>query len=213
MANFFLVAENDELTLIDTGNKDSLDNIRGKIKEKGYNLDQLKRIVITHAHFDHAANVGPIKEASGAKVMAHEAEVPYITGKDSVPRPGGIGGFLFHVIEPFFRPPPVDVDVTVKDGDTIEGTGLTVIHAPGHTPGSICLYHAGARALFPGDLLINRSWKLTGPISFFSSDINEARRSVGRLVDLDIETIYFSHGGTMKDVPKGLVRDFLPTLK
>ena len=47
MANFFLVAENDELTLIDTGNKDSLDNIRGKLNEKGYDLDQLKRIVIS----------------------------------------------------------------------------------------------------------------------------------------------------------------------
>ncbi len=206
MANFFLVVDNDELTLIDTGNKDKVENIRARFEKLGHDLGQLKRIVITHSHFDHTGSLAALKEATGALVMAHEAEASYINHESRMPRPGGIGGFLFHLFEPLFRAPPVKVDVTLRDGDHIEGTGLEVIHTPGHTPGSICLYHAGAKALFAGDSIINRNRKLQGPITFFSLDIRQARKSVEKLIDLDIETIYFAHGPTMKRVAKDTLR-------
>ena len=213
MANFFLVVENDELTLIDTGNKDKVGSIQAKFERLGYDLGNLRRIVITHEHFDHTGSLAALKEATGALVLAHEAEAPYINHEQRMPRPKGFGGFLFHLFEPLFRTPPTEVDVKLKHADIIRGTGLEVIHTPGHTPGSICLYHAGAKALFTGDSIINRNTKLQGPISFFSSDIDQARRSVGRLVDLDVETIYFAHGPTMKEVSKDTLRSLYESLK
>jgi len=213
MANYFLVVEGEELTLIDTGNKEPIDNVRGKFERRGHDLNKLRRIVITHSHFDHTGNVATLVEATGAKVMAHETEIPYITQEKSIPQPGGFSGLLFRVIEPLFRATPAKVDVALKDGDTIEGTGLKVIHVPGHTPGSICLYHPEARALFTGDCIIGRGNKLRGPIPAFSSDIKQARRSVGKLAELDIETIYFHHGETMRDVPKDALQSLYSSLK
>ena len=88
----------------------------------------------------------------------------------------------------------------LADNDSIEGTGLRVIHTPGHTPGSICLYHAGARALFTGDCINNLGGRLRGPVPYFSSDIDSARDSARKLFELDIKTIYFAHGDIMEGV-------------
>ena len=206
MANFFLVLENQSATLIDTGGKDKIENIRAKFEKTGYDLSRLQRIIITHSHFDHTGSLAELKRATEALVLAHEAEVPYLTQQARLPRPAGPVGFMFGLLQPFFRTPGAEVDVILHDGDLLEGTGLKVIHTPGHTPGHICLYHPAAKALFTGDSIVNRKGRLQGPVHFFSSDIFEARRSVGRLAELEIETIYFAHGEIMRGVPKNLLR-------
>ncbi len=214
MSNFFLVVEGDELTLIDTGNKDTVESIRAKFERVGHELSRLDRIVVTHSHFDHTGALAAIRgEASDARVCAHEDEVPYLTHEARLPRPKGLGGKLFQIIEPFFRSPPTTVEVALKDGDAIEGTGLQVIHVPGHTPGSICLYHPGAKTLFTGDAILNRNDNITGPILFFCSDAKQARQSVSRLADLDLETIHFAHGKTIKADANQAIKNLCATLK
>lgn len=213
MANFFLVEENGQLTMIDTGSKDSIENIRLKFEQRGYKLDQLKRIVATHSHFDHGGNLAALKNATDARVFAHEEEVPYVLQEKRLPKPKSIFGFLFYIGEPLARSPRTDVDVPLKDGDIIEGTGLKVIHTPGHTPGSICLYHAGLKALFTGDTILHNFGRLRGAASFFSSDIKKARESLEKLEDLDVETIYVAHGATMRNVPKDTIRKLAASLK
>ena len=104
------------------------------------------------------------------------------------------------------------MDHTLRDGDTIEGAGLTVIHVPGHSPGSICLYHPEARALFTGDAFINMFGKVRGPIKPFCSDVREARRSLARLAELDVDTIYFSHGETIREGANEKIRSLVGTL-
>lgn len=199
-ANFFLVFEDKQLTLIDTGSKIPVLELHDKFERAGYDLQQLDRIIITHSHYDHAGNAAILKKEAQAIVMAHEAEIPYLTHQERIPRPRGPGGWLFHATEPYFRAPPVEVDVVLRDGDTIEGTGFSVIHTPGHTPGSICLYHEKIKVLFTGDCILNPNDRLRGPISFFSSNIGRARKSVERLFDLSLRTIYFAHGKTMRDI-------------
>jgi glyoxylase-like metal-dependent hydrolase (beta-lactamase superfamily II) len=71
--------------------------------------------------------------------------------------------------------------------------GLHVVHTPGHTPGSICLYAPSLRLLFTGDVLQLRQGRLVGPHAVFSDDMAEARRSVARLAELDVDTICFAH--------------------
>ena len=71
--------------------------------------------------------------------------------------------------------------------------GLRVIHTPGHTPGSVCLFSPAARFVIVGDLLQRVEGKVTLPNYFFTDDMALARRSIARLADLDVETILFSH--------------------
>jgi glyoxylase-like metal-dependent hydrolase (beta-lactamase superfamily II) len=71
--------------------------------------------------------------------------------------------------------------------------GLHVVHTPGHTPGSVCLYAPGLRLLFTGDVLQFRQGRLTRPHPVFSDDLAEARRSLERLAELDVDTICFAH--------------------
>ena len=73
--------------------------------------------------------------------------------------------------------------------------GLHVIHTPGHTPGSICLWAPRHRLLFTGDVLQVRWGRLTYASAFFSHDYPAARAAVARLATLDVETIALAHYG------------------
>jgi glyoxylase-like metal-dependent hydrolase (beta-lactamase superfamily II) len=209
IANFFLVVNDGELTLIDVGSKDEIENIRRKFDEAGHSLDQLKRIIPTHCHPDHIGSLAALKQATGAQVLAHEAEAPFITQEARLPRARGAAWLLHALTEPLFRPEPCPVDQTLKHGDTIEGTGVTVIHMPGHSPGSICLYHREARALFTGDALINMFGKMGGPFPPFCWETQRARRSLSRLKELDVETLYFSHGETIREGANEKIRSLV----
>jgi glyoxylase-like metal-dependent hydrolase (beta-lactamase superfamily II) len=90
--------------------------------------------------------------------------------------------------------PPSDRLHPIDGGAVLPALGgLRVIHTPGHTPGSICLYAEGPRALFVGDALQVTRGRVDFANSVASTDISTARRSVRRLAELDVDTIVFSH--------------------
>lgn len=94
---------------------------------------------------------------------------------------------------------PEDVRPIV-DGDVIPvAGGLEVIHTPGHTPGSVCLYARRHRLLFTGDVLQVIRGRLAFASQLFSDDMHMARRSVQRLAELDVGTIAFSHYPPWRD--------------
>jgi len=99
-------------------------------------------VVNTHGHSDHVAANASVLEATGARLVIHELDAPMLG--DPV---ANISAFIgARTISP-------EADVTVTDGDTvdIDGFALSVLHTPGHTPGSICLL--GHETLFSGDTL------------------------------------------------------------
>ena len=67
------------------------------------------------------------------------------------------------------------------------------LHTPGHTPGSVCLHSPSRRFVIVGDLLQRARGHVTLPNYFFTDDMSLARRSIGRLAELDVDTILFSH--------------------
>ncbi len=204
--NFFLVETGQDLTLIDAGGKDKIDNIRSKFAQTGHRLEDVKRIVLTHCHIDHVGCLAALKQATGAEVLAHEAEAPFISGAQRLPQPWGKVALFLHIFTaPLFQPEPCEVDRTLKDGEIIEGTGLKVVHMPGHSPGSICLYHPGERVLFSGDAAVNL-FNRVGPVPPFCTNVRQARRSLGRLTELDVETIYFAHGDPINKGANELIR-------
>jgi len=166
--NVYLIEE-DPLTLIDAGPRDdaSLEALRSGLNQLGYKLSDIKRIIISHAHADHYGLARVIVEESGAIAYIHEWDAPAVSGDtdyrayrelltaSGVPREAidrmEVGyvkfqGFAY----------PLDHVETLTDNDEVlfEHESLTVVHTPGHTPGSICLVRTSNRLVFASDTVL-----------------------------------------------------------
>ena len=141
-------------------------------------------IVLTHSHFDHITGIAGLKSAfPEAKVYVHEAEAGELTGS-------GVAGPMNQSVLRFFGAPELlevvgaqpAADVLLHDGMSV--FGWKVIHTPGHTPGSICLYKAGAGEngegiLISGDTLFDYGGY--GRTDMYGGDESEIQKSLARL--------------------------------
>jgi metallo-beta-lactamase class B len=128
LASYLIVTPKGSI-LINTGFEFSVPLIRASIKTLGFQFSDIKLLLVTHAHNDHAAGMATVKRLTGAKMLAIEEEVPLLES-------GGKTDYLFGSSS-WFK--PVIVDRTFRDGDKIElgGTKLTAHLTPGHTRGSV----------------------------------------------------------------------------
>lgn len=183
----YLIAE-ERLTLIDAGLPGSRRPLEGYLKRIGRRLDELDRIICTHGHIDH---IGGVRElaARGAEVLIHPDDLAGlgVTFRDAVR--ARRRGPLLH----YFTPHPGEA-MAVEHGDVLPLLGgLHVVHTPGHTPGSICLWAPKHRILFTGDVLQVIRGRLTYASSLFSHDYAAARATVGRLAELEPAMIALAH--------------------
>jgi len=193
-ADSFLIVE-ERLTLIDAGMIGSRIMLERYVRRIGRRIDELERIICTHGHPDHIGGVGELvrnredvtvfihpDDLAGLRLPLREALAP---NQDRAIRRGRLIQYLTRT--------PRD-PTPIEDGTILPMLGgLHVIHAPGHTPGSICLYAPGQRLLFTGDVLQVIRGRLTYASAYFSHDHAGARASVEQLAALDVETIALSH--------------------
>ncbi|HVG07084.1 MAG TPA: subclass B3 metallo-beta-lactamase [Thermoanaerobaculia bacterium] len=123
----YLIATPKGHILLDGGFVETVPLIRESVKKLGFKIEDVKILLNTHAHYDHAGGLAELKKLTGARLHASEADAPALArgGKDD---PLFGDQFLF---------PPVQADRLVKDGDTVTlgGSTLTARLTPGHTAG------------------------------------------------------------------------------
>ena len=147
----------------------------------------IKKILLTHGHFDHTGAASFIKEQTGAPIYVHKADVELLSD--------GVKALAFFCPDrPFV---PCSPDELLDDGDTVTQGDVTfrVMTTPGHTAGSVCFLCGGGSGrgvMFSGDTLFKDS---IGRSDVYSSSTEALMRSLDRLRELDGDyDVYPGHG-------------------
>jgi glyoxylase-like metal-dependent hydrolase (beta-lactamase superfamily II) len=140
-----------------------------------------------------------LREQTAAPLAAHPDDAPYISGEQQPPLPSGTAMRLLvrlmGLIPMFSHFDPLPVDVALRDGDGLDAlSGGTVVHVPGHTPGSIALYFPAEGVLLSGDTIDCRRGQPGLPPRPFSVDMDQALVSIGRMSELDFDVLCPGHG-------------------
>ena len=142
-ANGYIIYDENTLDalIIDPGDEESI--FIKYIQKHGL---KLKEIVLTHYHYDHIGAVEALKEKYSCPVSIHKKDVEGL--KD--PK-------INHSFRGYRRPVAITPDRILSDGDNIQAGSviLTVVHTPGHTPGSICLMVKDENMAFTGDTIFD----------------------------------------------------------
>jgi len=141
--------------------------------------DAISVVVLTHCHFDHTAHVKEIAHMCRAKVAIHKLDA------------AGLLDDARSLSMHFGSRSPVKVpEIIVKEGDLIGD--LRVLHTPGHTPGSICLFCESEQLLISGDTVFTDGG--FGRYDFIGGSRAELAKSIDRLSLLDVEGLFPGHG-------------------
>ncbi|TWD83319.1 glyoxylase-like metal-dependent hydrolase (beta-lactamase superfamily II) [Kribbella amoyensis] len=191
----YLWQDRDQLTLIDTGPIGVGDAIRLAIQDLGRRPEELTRIVLTHAHGDHAGSAAEIRTWSDADLLAHHADAPLVEGLLPVPPPvlRDWERPLYAQVDGHLAAPPIQVDRELGDGDVLDfGGGAQVVWIPGHTAGSIAVHLPQHGVLLTGDAVAEHGGDVI--LGVFNQDLTAAAHSLSRLAGLDTELLGFGHG-------------------
>lgn len=194
-------------TLIDAGvnTDESFEAVRSAVKEAGGTIEGLRRLILTHAHSDHIGLVSRIARLSGANVYMHRWDAGRMVRQEEGSANLGerYRGFFLEagvpkammektirsMSERFRRFYSAFSGEKVLEGEEVfpfDDFSLEVIHTPGHTPGSICIFNRMDGTLFSGDSLLEKI--TSNPMAEISSPAGKASyKSLGRyLASLEV---------------------------
>ena len=207
--NVFLVTDGGEGALIDSGFGDE-QSLRARLEYLRERPDvKVRYIILTHHHFDHSSGAHRLRQASGAQVVMHPQEERFLRDWQSeAPQDIDIPADQQAVLEQVrrFRQQAAEAvpDLPATDGAVlgVGGLSLEVVHTPGHTLGSICVYIRAERALFTGDTALGLGTVAISPPPY--GDMALYLRSLERLKAFDASLMLPGHGRPVEDVARKL---------
>ncbi len=208
MVNAYLIRGADGCALVDAGIPGSESKIEKVLTRHGLSFKDIKLIVITHAHVDHAGSAYDLRELSQAPIAAHADDVKHFSREVPISYcPTGWVGRLFlkspvpHEPYKAFMP---DILLSESTRLDLNGYGIAgaIAHTPGHTAGSISV-ELESKEVLVGDLIasgillggIMRTGHAIRPP--FEDDPHTVGLALRRLLDSGMERFYMGHGGPL----------------
>ncbi|MED4688406.1 MBL fold metallo-hydrolase [Peribacillus frigoritolerans] len=203
-----LIISKSELTLVDTGYPNFLPFIENEISKNGYDLKNLKNIIITHYDIDHIGSLYDFKEKyPHINMIASEVESKYISGEMKSERLVQAEEMLENMpiqeiefgkwfIQQLKNLKHVSIDEKVHDGDWILDNECRVVATPGHTSGHISLYFPRLKTVIAGDAAVIENRELVIANPHFCLNVEKAEQSLRKIKDIQAENYYCYHGGT-----------------
>jgi glyoxylase-like metal-dependent hydrolase (beta-lactamase superfamily II) len=203
-----LIISKNELTLVDTGYPNFLPFIENEISKNGYDMKNLKNIIITHYDIDHIGSLYDFKaKYPHINMIASEVESKYISGEMKSERLVQAEEMLENMpiqeiefgkwfIQQLKNLKHVSIDEKVHDGDWILDNECRVIATPGHTSGHISLYFPRLKSVIAGDAAVIENHELLIANPHFCLNVEKAEQSLRKIKDLKAENYYCYHGGT-----------------
>ena len=174
------VLKSDKTLLIDPGHSRHLGNVLSQMEDDGIDPGKIDLLLITHSHPDHLEGVEAAEWKTARVAMAREEE-QYLQNN---------GRFLFEAMNqplPRFR-----IDFYLREGELHLGKEVfEILHAPGHSPGSLCLYWPARKVLVTGDVIFYGG---IGRTDFMDGNPRMLVRSIEKISGLDTETLLPGHG-------------------
>ncbi|HAN72590.1 MAG TPA: MBL fold metallo-hydrolase [Actinobacteria bacterium] len=208
--SFAFLEEDGQVTLVDCGISRAPQRIVDALAHLGRHPSDVTRILLTHAHFDHAGGASGMLERTGVEgVDVHEEDARFIAAGVSAPTASTGLGRLLHR-GPSTRFDPVVVSQELTDGQLVPvAGGVRVLHTPGHTPGHVSLLHEASGVLITGDIIWNMAWRMTWPFPTTCTDGALNQRSAHVLGEAEYTVAAFTHGPEIRERAREQVRGFL----
>lgn len=208
MVNCHIAIGSKGCVLVDTGLPGSGHKVARALTGRGLQLSDIRLIVVTHAHIDHAGSAAHLREQTGAPIVAHAGDLDFYQQKRPMTfcATGWFGraflrtGLIRRPYEPFTP------DVLLQDGEVLDlnqyGIDGVVRHTPGHTCGSVSVQLAAGHAMV-GDLIssgillggIARIGKAKRPP--FEADPLAVAAQLESMLDAGSRQFYMGHGGPL----------------
>lgn len=181
----YVLARGREAAVVDTGLPGSESGISGAVTAAGLSWADVRHVIVTHKHPDHAGSLAAVLDAAGgATAWAGEADIANIQS----PRP---------------------LEVAADGADIF---GLQVVATPGHTPGHICVFDPDAKVLVAGDAVVGKPEGVGGPSPQYTEDMAAANASIKKLAGLEFDTLLVGHGDPIEGGARSKLDALVTTL-
>jgi hydroxyacylglutathione hydrolase len=198
----YLIRGSNGIILVDAGTPNKIRSFKRKLARLYIHPEDIKLIVLTHSHFDHAGSAKDIQDLTGARVVMHEIEKAYFD-EDRFAMPKGVnsmGKISLPVLFPLFKKirfnkPVVDVIIKTSEFSLKEfGFEGKIYHTPGHTPGSISLLLNSGEAFVGCQAHNGLPFRIKPGFPIYAMDIEKVKESWKLLIERGAKVIFPGHG-------------------
>lgn len=163
---------------------------------------EISMVALTHVHPDHQGAAKAVCEARGVPLACHGDDVDAMEGRRPVQEASGsnpVNRFVARI----WQGPPYEVGRVLEEGDEVGG--FRVFHTPGHARGHVVFFRENDRVAICGDVIRNMSYAtglpgIKEPPPVFTYDMDENRRSIRKLAELEPSLILPGHGPAVTDM-------------